>query len=227
MRNAALVTVTLALLAATGVWLASRKSPASRPERAISAVAEEQEPPHAASPGAPGDNPSPKAASSGAPVLDRAKRDQLRTLIWHAFGQPSPPEAPAPPRGTPYVMPEKPPWETAPPKDGPPGHIEAQYIQERVRSDFFPLAKKCYGDALEQQPALGGSIVFAFNIVGDPKTGGIVEAVDVLDKSTLRDPDVIDCMRQSFLSVTFPPPENGGEVTVVYPIEFSNDDGGS
>jgi hypothetical protein len=168
-------------------------------------------------------------------VLDRANRDELRALIWHSFGQPSPPEAAAPSKGAAYVLPEKPPWETSrlPPLDGDPappgepmGHIEPKYIQERVRNEFFPLAKKCYGDGLEQQPDLGGRVVFAFNIVGDPKTGGIVEAVDVLNESTLRDPDVIECMRQSFLSVTFPPPENGGEVTVVYPVEFSNDDGG-
>jgi hypothetical protein len=69
-------------------------------------------------------------------------------------------------------------------------------------------------------------VQFAFNIVGDAKIGGIVEAVDVLDTSTLRDPDTIDCMRQSFLSVTFPPPPDGGTVTVVYPIEFTSDDGG-
>ena len=48
--------------------------------------------------------------------------------------------------------------------------------------------------------------------------------MDVLDKSTLRDPEFIDCMRQSFLSVTFPPPEGGGMVTVEYPIVFSPGD---
>jgi len=50
----------------------------------------------------------------------------------------------------------------------------------------------------------------------------------VLNKSTLRDPDVIECLRESFLGVTFPPPKGGGAVTVEYPIVFSNsdDDGG-
>ena len=66
--------------------------------------------------------------------------------------------------------------------------------------------------------------VLAFDIVGNQNIGGIVEQVDVLDKSTLRDPEFIDCMRQSFLSVTFPPPEGGGMVTVEYPIVFSPGD---
>ena len=164
-------------------------------------------------------------------ALERAKRDQMRALIWQALGQPSPPDAAAPKNGGTYVLPDRPPWPYSPgPEDGGGGHaaprIDPKYIQESVRNDFFPLARKCYGDALEQNPQLGGKVVFAFNIVGDAKVGGIIEAVDVLNESTLRDPDVIDCMRQSFLTVTFPPPANGGEVTVIYPIVFSNDDGG-
>lgn len=34
----------------------------------------------------------------------------------------------------------------------------------------------------------------------------------------------VECMRQSFLSVTFPPLKGGGYVTVKYPVEFSPDD---
>jgi hypothetical protein len=179
--------------------------------------------PTRASSATPGD---PYETEPKAPVLDRAKRDQMRALIWHAIGQPSPPDEPAPKRGAAYILPDRPPWPDAPgPGDAAPG-IEPRYVQERVREDFFPVARKCYGDALERDPTLAGTIVLAFNIVGDAKTGGIVEAVDVLNESTLRDPEVIDCMRQSFLSVTFPPPQGGGEVTVKYPIVFSNDDGG-
>jgi hypothetical protein len=35
---------------------------------------------------------------------------------------------------------------------------------------------------------------------------------------------MIECMRESFLSVTFPPPRGGGFVTVKYPVVFSPDD---
>jgi hypothetical protein len=176
-------------------------------------------------------DPSEKASGArpSAPVLDRAKRDEVRRLIWSALGQPAP-DASAPVKGTTYVFPERPPWnlpqEDASPRAGATPGIEPKYIQERVRDDFFPLAKKCYEDGLTVNPRLEGRVVFAFNIVGDAKIGGIVEAVDVLNESTLRDPEVIDCMRQSFLSVTFPPPPAGGTVTVVYPIVFSSGDGG-
>ena len=157
------------------------------------------------------------------PVLDRKKRDELRALLWRSLGQ-DPPDA-APARAA-YVLPEVPPWPEGPGEsdDAGPG-IDPKYIQDRVRNDFFPLAKKCYGDMSARLPDAGGSIVLAFDIVGNKNIGGIVEQVDVLNKSTLRDPEFIDCMRQSFLSVSFPPPENGsGMVTVEYPILFSPED---
>ena len=119
------------------------------------------------------------------------------------------------------MLPEAPPWPDDPSDhDGAPG-IDPQYIQDRVRNEFFPLAQKCYADMSARVPDAGGSVVLAFDIVGNKNIGGIVEQVDVLNKSTLRDPEFIDCMRQSFLSVRFPPPEGGGMVTVEYPIEFS------
>jgi hypothetical protein len=159
-------------------------------------------------------------------AIDPVKREQLRAVIWGAIGHPSPPPAPPVKRRAEYVLPEHPPWEDQPQADGggTPGRIEPNYIQQRVREDFFPLARQCYADGMAGNPALAGSVVFAFNIVGDEKTGGIVEAVDVLNTSTLRDPDVIDCMRQSFLGISFPPPAGGGEVTVIYPIVFDPGD---
>ena len=42
--------------------------------------------------------------------------------------------------------------------------------------------------------------------------------------STLDDPEVLTCLRESMMSVTFDAPPEGGEVTVKYPIEFSPED---
>jgi hypothetical protein len=153
---------------------------------------------------------------AGATTKDRVKREAMRELIWRAFGRPPPPAAKAQPTSE-YVLPKEPP--PAPEGDG--GTIEPKYIQEHVRNEFFDLAKGCYADAIPKLANPRGRVVFWFTIVGDEKIGGIVESVAVLDESTLRDPEMIECMRQSFLSVTFPPPRGGGWVTVGYPIEFS------
>jgi hypothetical protein len=152
----------------------------------------------------------------GGAIKDRAKREAMRELLWRAFGRSPPPATQAQP-DTAYVLPKEPP----PPPEGDGGTIEPKYIQEHVRNEFFDLAKGCYADAIPKLANPRGKVVFWFTIVGDEKIGGIVESVDVLDESTLRDPEMIECMRQSFLSVTFPPPKGGGWVTVGYPIEFS------
>jgi hypothetical protein len=153
----------------------------------------------------------------------------MRDLIYKAFGQPEPPNA-HPSKTSKYVLPEHGPYWTGdegkPPAPGSEPGIEPEYIRESVQQQFFPVAKKCYVDALATTPHLAGTIDMWFVIVGDKNVGGIVESVDVLDKSTLRDPDVIECLRESFLGVTFPPPKGGGSVTVEYPIVFSNDDDG-
>jgi hypothetical protein len=158
-----------------------------------------------------------------APAADRRTRDRMRELIWRAFGQAAPASGGAS-GDRPYALPS-----AVPDPPGVAGHLDAHDIQDRVRADFFPMASGCYVDAEKRTPGLRGRILLHFAIVGDSKVGGVVESADVLDASTIRDPMMIDCLRESMLSLTFPPPKQGGFVTVEYPIEFSPDepDGGS
>jgi hypothetical protein len=165
---------------------------------------------------------APSSGDPPLPVVDRQKRDALRSAIWRSLGQDIPDAAP--PTKVAYVLPDFPPWSDEPGDTERGPGIEPKYIQDRVHNEFFPLARKCYGDMSERIADAGGSVVLAFNIVGNKNIGGIVEQVDVLNKSTLRDPEFIDCMRESFLGVTFPPPEGGGTVSVEYPIVFSPDE---
>jgi hypothetical protein len=159
------------------------------------------------------------SAASGTPnVYDRAARDRMRELIWRAFRQPPPPNETARPN-VPYVLPS-----AVPEPPGVPGRLEPEYIQDRMHSDFFPMARGCYEDATKRHPGLEGQIVLRFAIVGDNGIGGIVESADVMDRSTIRDQDMIECMRESMLSMTFPPPQQGGFVTVEYPILFGPED---
>ncbi len=147
----------------------------------------------------------------------RAERDEMRQRIYRAFGEPPPEEPPpsdSPARHAPYApMPEL---------DG--GQIDPAYIQSVVRDDYFPLARSCYAELVNRFPDAGGRITFDFTIVGNENVGGIVERADVTNDSTLNDPAMVTCMRESMLSMTFAPPPNGGAVTVTYPIIFSNED---
>jgi hypothetical protein len=99
--------------------------------------------------------------------------------------------------------------------------LDRDYIQKHIREDFFPLARACYESLLAQQPKAGGTVSIFMSIAGDEEVGGVVESVELEDKSTMKDPEFLDCVRESMMSMVFEPPPEHGRVTVVYPVEFA------
>ncbi len=166
--------------------------------------------------------PSPSALPQASPwgqprsaadlARARAERDQMRARIYQAFGK-APPTEPEP-SATGHA-----PYAPMPELDG--GQIDPAYIQSVVHDDYFPLAKSCYAELMSRQPDAGGRLSFDFTIVGNPQIGGIVERAEVADGSTIDDPAMVTCMRESMLSMTFSPPPHGGVVTITYPVDFS------
>lgn len=205
------------------VWFLTRsdQGPAERPARAARASSS------VAAPLATlGSQPSGTTQEpSGAPrtLKDRKHRDEVRERIYAAFGE-APPRTPkAAPRQAPSV-PSPPLAPPSIPGSKPKGSLAKEYIQERIREDFLPLAKECYEAALERDPDLGGKLTVNFEIVGDESVGGIVESAELAEDSDIRDEEFMYCMRESMLSMTFEPPKGGGSVTVTYPFLFSNED---
>lgn len=162
-------------------------------------------------------------ASPGGPltktVVDKKVRDELRKRIlagWAAYDDGE--VATAAREGRLLPMPTS-----------PGGGVDPQYIRDVVRSDFAPLARKCYEELLSRKDAGSGRLVMKFKVVGDEKVGGIVEEAEIETEGGLADEKLTTCMRESLLSVAFrpPPPSPGGRggwVTVTYPIELSPDD---
>jgi hypothetical protein len=181
--------------------------------------------PRRASGSAGSGDPNHDDARSG-PTLDRARADRMREqirgflaeagpagLVAAAGGEPTP--APA---ASFQVMPLL--------VDAGPGsaQVDPGYIQKRVREDLFPLAKDCYADALKRDPKVAGTLSVFFRIIGDRKVGGVVDEARMTDDTTIADPELQTCVRESLMSVSFDAPPDDGEVTVVYPIRFSPDD---
>ncbi len=137
----------------------------------------------------------------------------MRKRIYAAFGQPVP-EARGPQAAAAPLLPGEP-------------RLSSEYLQERIREDFIPLARECYEAALEQNPSLAGKVMMTFEIVGDESVGGVVESAELGEGSTLDDPEFNTCMRESMLSMVFEPPKGGGSVTVNYPIRFDPQDAGA
>lgn len=160
---------------------------------------------------------------ASSPLTDRQKRDELRRKILEAWakGEKGPEVAAEAKQGR---------FEEHPNADG--SGIEPKYIQAAVREQMIPMARACYDDLLSRQPDAGGRLMLRFKIVGDEKLGGVVEEDEEYDAGMVSDwsgdAKMETCIRESMMTVTFPPPAKGGVVTVGYPIEFSanDDDGG-
>jgi hypothetical protein len=157
------------------------------------------------------DGPQPIGPAAGT-VLDRKLRDALRARLapdLEARGFEVDPH-------TGLTIPAG--------SSGPSHNLSKEYLQARIRQDFYPLATACYESALAQQPKLRGQIVVDFMIVGDAKVGGIVDQAKINDRSDITDAVFTGCIRESMLSMVFAPPENNGWITVTYPFLFSPDD---
>ena len=102
----------------------------------------------------------------------------------------------------------------------------SQIDTHELYSLLIPLAQECYDSALEDDESLAGKLVFQFRIVGEPDVGGIVEDAQLAPDSGITHAELVECMRESLMSMSFDPPENGGAIDVTYPFEFSPGDPG-
>jgi hypothetical protein len=150
-------------------------------------------------------------------IMDRKVRDELRKRLLAAWAAESDPEVAAAAKQGRFL-----PAPTGP--DG--GRMDPKYIQEVIRGEFFPMARKCYEELVTRKKDAKGRIEMSFTIVADEKQGGILEDVEASGSrdSGLADEKMTTCMRESMSTLAFRPPAHGGVVTVVYPIEFSPGD---
>lgn len=96
------------------------------------------------------------------------------------------------------------------------GRLPAEVIQRAVRQNLGKL-RACYESGLTRNPKLGGKVVVRFVIGQD----GAVSSATSDPETTLTDAAVVSCVVDGFKKIAFPAPE-GGIVTVVYPLTFSN-----
>jgi hypothetical protein len=95
------------------------------------------------------------------------------------------------------------------------GHIPAEVIQRIVRQNFGRF-RLCYENGLRNNPNLAGRVSVRFAIGRD---GGVMSTAN--GGSDLPDAGVVGCVVGAFRGLQFPQSENGGVVTVTYPISFA------
>ncbi len=78
--------------------------------------------------------------------------------------------------------------------------IDGQAFSTHLKNDLLPLVRECR----ESIPATTtGRLHVAFEILADPDIGGIVESVEFLETNEVADADMLECIRESALSITF------------------------
>ena len=210
-------------LAALAAYFLLRDEGAARAEASPASVSATDEPaPEPAarpSPSSTETKPKPKPKTESPEDARRRalidqKRAQIRELIEaRKHGLPKGEAAPdAEPATTTDSAPVPPPAIR--------GELDKQYIQDGVR-EIIPVIRECYNEALALDEALAGRMVLSFQILGDQEVGGVVDQVEVDEReSSLADPHMRECVRQSLYMVELPPPEDGGIISVTYPFNF-------
>ncbi len=95
------------------------------------------------------------------------------------------------------------------------GHIPPEVIQRIVRQNFGRF-RLCYENGLRNNPNLAGRVGVRFVIGRD---GGVMSSAN--GGSDLPDAGVVSCVVGAFRGLQFPQSEEGGAVTVTYPISFA------
>ena len=80
-------------------------------------------------------------------------------------------------------------------------------------------------DVRETQPELAGMLVVNVDIIGDEEIGGVIEAVAPGQGNELVDPGLMECVQESLLSTTLPPPPEGGKDAVALSLRLEPEEG--
>jgi len=100
--------------------------------------------------------------------------------------------------------------------------LDKEYIRASIK-EIVPLLRECYESALAERPGLSGKVEVEFLIAGEPEAGGMVETSAIMETSTLTDPGMQECVRETMYALELPAPPRGGTVMVRYPFVFSDD----
>ncbi len=219
--------VVVLLVVAIGVWLAMR-APSSEPSRSRVGEASSAAPDDPAESTARAIATAPvdaRDAGFAAPdhtVRDRATRDLVRAQIYRAWTEAmgAPPPAQVDPTHAPM-----------PTLDG--GRVDPNYLRQRIREDFLPMAASCYEQYQRRVPGQEGRVVMRFVILGDVHAGGVVDEAELegtdggLGDGGTGDPEFATCLRESMMAMAFQPPPESGRLRVTYPFAFRASDAGT
>ena len=100
------------------------------------------------------------------------------------------------------------------------------YLLRVMNEELMPLADECYALARASQPELAGMLALDVELLGDAEIGGVVDVVRPSAINELHDPLLLECMRESILSVTLPAPPQGGRDALMLSMPLAPEETG-
>jgi RNA polymerase sigma factor (sigma-70 family) len=91
--------------------------------------------------------------------------------------------------------------------------LDEGYVRAAVR-EVAPLVQACFETGLIRGARGDGDVVVHFKIEGEAGVGAAVTETAVDDTSTLADPEVRDCIRDTMFALQLGAPPRGGEIDV-------------
>ncbi len=79
-----------------------------------------------------------------------------------------------------------------------------------LNRDFMPLASECIEQATSRNAGMQGMLAIELDVLSDPELGAVVDRAEYPEANEVHDAELLDCIRETALSTTLPPPPAGG-----------------
>ncbi|WP_434416617.1 hypothetical protein [Nannocystis pusilla] len=94
------------------------------------------------------------------------------------------------------------------------------YLSRALSRDLMPLVDECHALVREEHPGLAGMLVLDLEILGDEDIGAVVNTLEPGKGNEIAEPALLECVRESLLATTLPPPEQGGRDAISLSMRF-------
>ena len=127
-------------------------------------------------------------------------------------------EARRPPEEPDWAPSEMPRPGTRPTSDNQPTREEQRRFFAALDEQIDPLVSECYANLPEPRPA--GTLNLLWTVIYDEEEGSVAERIELDEITELRDLGVLECVRQSILSVELPTLAGYGRLQVTSNHQF-------
>lgn len=94
------------------------------------------------------------------------------------------------------------------------------YLVGVLNEQLMLLVDECHTLARETHPDISGMLDLNVEILGDEDIGGVIDSLEPAPTNEIADPGLLECVRESLLSVTLPPPKTGGRDAIMLSLRL-------